>query len=89
MSEPQLLHWRERAFVSPATAGLILGYSGSYIRRLVAAGVLNAVRPTKGGPMFVVVASIAKYVDGLEPLNRIDAARALPRAPLYLAVSNS
>ncbi|PSC06728.1 hypothetical protein SLNSH_02730 [Alsobacter soli] len=66
MPEPQLLHWRERAFVSPAMAGEILCYSSGYIRRLVSAGVLKAIRQTKGGPLFIVVESISDYLDRLE-----------------------
>jgi hypothetical protein len=82
-------NWRDCAFVPPAKAAAILGYSVSTVRSLLFDEGLRAVRLAKGGPMFVTVESLVALIDGAEPVSKADLARlarntANPTTPLVL-----
>ena len=68
-------NWRDCAFVSPAKAAAILGYSVGTVRNLLFNEGLRAVRLARGGPMFVTVESLIELIDGAEPVSKSELAR--------------
>lgn len=68
-------NWRECAFVTPAKAATILGYSVGTVRNLLFNEGLRAVRLARGGPMFVTVESLIKLIDSAEPVSKVELAR--------------
>ena len=68
-------NWRDCAFVTPAKAAAILGYSVGTVRTLLFSGGLRAVRLARSGPMFVTVESLTEMIDSAEPVSKADLAR--------------
>jgi hypothetical protein len=68
-------NWRDCAFVTPAKAAAILGYSVGTVRNLLFDEGLRAVRLARGGPMFVTVESLIELIDGAEPVSKAGLAR--------------
>jgi hypothetical protein len=68
-------NWRDCAFVTPAKAATILGYSVGTVRTLLFNEGLRAVRLARGGPMFVTVESLIELIEGAEPVSKADLAR--------------
>ena len=68
-------NWRDCAFVTPAKAAKILGYSVGTVRNLIFSEGLRAVRLARGGPMFVTVESLIELIDGAEPVPKAELAR--------------
>jgi hypothetical protein len=68
-------NWRDGAFVTPARAAAILGYSVGTVRNLLFNEGLRAVRLARGGPMFVTVESLIELIDGAEPISKAELAR--------------
>ena len=68
-------NWRDCAFVTPAKAAEILGYSVGTVRNLLFNEGLRAVRLARGGPMFVTVESLIDLIDGAEPVSKAELAR--------------
>jgi hypothetical protein len=68
-------NWRDCAFVSPAKAATILGYSVGTVRNLLFSEGLKAVRLARGGPMFVTVESLIDLIDSAEPVSKVELAR--------------
>jgi hypothetical protein len=77
-------NWRDCAFVTPAKAAAILGYSVGTVRNLLFSEGLRAVRLARGGPMFVTVESLIELIDGAEPVSKAELAR-LQRAANHSA----
>lgn len=73
--------WRDCAFVTPAKAAAILGYSVGTVRNLLFNEGLRAVRLARGGPMFVTVESLIELIDGAEPVSKAELARLARHAP--------
>ncbi len=61
--------WRDCVFVTPARAAEVLGYSVGTVRNLIFGEVLQAVRQSRGGPMFVTVDSLIQHIEAAEPLS--------------------
>ncbi len=72
-------NWRNCAFVTPAKAAAILGYSVGTVRNLLFNEGLRAVRLARGGPMFVTVESLIELIDSAEPVSKAELARMAPR----------
>jgi hypothetical protein len=68
-------NWRDCAFVTPAKAAAILGYSVGTVRNLLFNEGLRAVRLARGGPMFVTVESLIELIDAAEPVSKAELAR--------------
>lgn len=68
-------NWRECAFVTPARAAAILGYSVGTVRNLLFNEGLKAVRLARGGPMFVTVESLVELIESAEPVSKTELAR--------------
>jgi hypothetical protein len=68
-------NWRDGAFVTPAKAATILGYSVATVRDLLFSEALKAVRLARGGPMFVTVESLVDMIDSAEPVSKAELTR--------------
>src|SRR5260370_42006625 len=68
-------NWRDCAFVTPAKAATILGYSVGTVRNLLFSEGLRAVRLARGGPMFVTVESLIDMIDSAEPVSKAELTR--------------
>jgi hypothetical protein len=73
-------NWRQCAFVTPARAATILGYSVGTVRNLLFNEGLRAVRLARGGPMFVTVESLIELIESAEPVSKAELARFAPSA---------
>lgn len=77
--------WRDRAFVSVAETAQIMARSPDWVRNRIGEGRLAGRQIQAGGPVVVTVASLVKFIDGVE-------ATASPvrvkTSTIYLAVNN-
>jgi hypothetical protein len=94
--QTQYIPWRDRAFVSFAETGEIVGRTVDWVRERVLDGRLQAAQVTPGGPLAVTTASLCRLIDDAVPagprqLASLRQRRAPPerQAPcLRLVVSN-
>jgi hypothetical protein len=77
--------WRDRAFVSIREVAQIVARSPDWVRNRIGEGRLVGRQLQAGGPVVVTVASLVKFIDGVE-------ATASPirvkTSTIYLAVNN-
>lgn len=80
--------WRDRAFVSIPEAAAIVARSTDRIRDWLGEGRLDGCRLTPGGPLVVIVPSLVRFVDEIEPAPR-EVPRSMGQPPLRLVVDNT
>ncbi|MBX9467068.1 MAG: hypothetical protein KL839_04070 [Rhizobium sp.] len=77
--------WRDRAFVSVREVAQIMARSPDWVRNRIGEGRLVGRQLQAGGPVVVTVASLVKFIDGVEanaPPVRVKT------SAIYLAVNN-
>ncbi|MCD1265517.1 hypothetical protein B5M44_20760 [Shinella sumterensis] len=77
--------WKDRAFVSIREVAQIMARSPDWVRNRIGEGRLVGRQLQAGGPVVVTVASLVKFIDGVEaiaPHVRVKT------SAIYLAFSN-
>jgi hypothetical protein len=81
--------WRDRAFLSMPEAAAIVARSTDRIRDWIGEGRIDGCRLTLGGPLVVMVPSLIRFVDEIEPAAPRDIAKPTRRPALRLVVDNT
>ena len=76
--------WRDRAFVSVREVAQIMARSPDWVRNRIGEGRLIGRQIQAGGPVVVTVASLARFIDGVEAAAPVR----VKTSAIYLAVNN-
>lgn len=88
-AKPNIIPWRERAFVTIDEAAVIIARTPTWVRNCILDERLEGYRITPGSPTVVGVASLHRLIAEAQPASiSVSALRQSARTTLQLVVNN-